>query len=128
MTVKIKSPAETNPELNKEVVESVKDLFNDKPDARFSVLRFIKSFPKWYSKKTWSVILSLSAILIGAIIFAFAKFGIVPGIVIWVVSSGISTFFWNRWWKNNSTEFVLNISNIVEQCMVDKDGNPVYVD
>ena len=128
MTVKIKSPAETNQELNKEVVESVKDLFNDKPDARFSVLRFIKSFPKWYSKKTWSVILSLSAILIGAIIFAFAKFGIIPGIVTWVVSWGVTTFFWNRWWKKNSTEFVLNISNIVEKCMVDKDGNPVYVD
>ena len=158
MTVKIKSPAETNPELNKKVVESVKDLFNDTANrpkeilngvreefkkraeenpfraseipsnVRFSVLRFIKLIPKWYSKKTWSVILSLSAILIGAIIFAFAKFGIIPGIVTWVVSWGVTTFFWNRWWKKNSTEFVLNISSIVERCMVDKNGNPVYVD
>ena len=158
MAVKIKSPAETNPELNKKVVESVKDLFNDtanRPkeilkgvreeykkraeenpfrasqipsDARFSVLKFIKSLPKWYSKKTWSIMLSIFAISIGVITFAFFKFGILPGIATWVVSWGISTIFWNRWWKKNATEFILNMSNIIERCVVDKDGNPVCVD
>ncbi len=127
-TIKFKSPAETNPELNKKVVESINDVFNNKPDARFSILQFVKSLPKWYSKKTWSIILSLSAFLIGAIIFAFVKFGTIPGIITLVVAWGISTFFWNRWWKKNAAEFTLNISNIVERCIVDKDGNPVYVD
>lgn len=96
--------------------------------ARFSVLRFIKSLPKWYSKKTWSIFLSFSAIEIGVIIFAFAKFGIIPGIITWVVLWGIGMLLWNRWWKKNAAEFVLNVSNIIERCIVDKDGNPVYVD
>ena len=157
-TVKIKSPAETNPELNKKVVESVKDLFSDttnRPkeilngvreeykkraeenpfrasqipsDSRFSVLRFIKSLPKWYSKKTWSIFLSASAISIGVIIFAFYKFGIIPGIATWLVSWGANIVLWNRWWKKNATEFILNFSNIIERCLIDKDGNPVCVD
>lgn len=156
-TVKIKSPAETNPELNKKVVESV-NLFSDtanRPkeiakgvreeykkraeenplrasqipsDARFSVLKFIKSLPKWYSKKTWGIFLSSSLFAIGAIIFAFFKFGIIPGIVTWVVAWGANMLVWNQWWKKNATEFILNFSNIIERCVVDKDGNPVYVD
>lgn len=110
MEIKIKSPEETN------------------PDVRFSMLKFIKSLPKWYSKKMWALVLSFSAISIGAIIFAFFKFGICPGIVTWIILWGVGMIFWNIWWKKNSTEFILNITNVIEKCMVDKDGNPIYVD
>lgn len=135
--VKVISDSANRPkEILKDVREEYKKRAEENParaseipsDARFSVLQYIKSLPKWYSKKTWSIILSTSMFLIGVIIFAFAKFGIIPGIVTWAVSSGISMIFWNRWWKKNATEFILNMSNIIERCIVDKDGNPVYVD
>lgn len=38
----------------------------------------------------------ISIIFIGVIVFAFAKFGIIPGIVTWVVTWGISMIFWVR--------------------------------